>query len=366
MLIKNDLAVFWPTEYNILNSMSTAEERLLAYRRTITIIAVIIILYLSFMIIKPFLVAIIGAAVLAYLFYPVYRFLAHHIPAPFPKESLSALLTVSLIVLIVLIPMASITALLTNEARSGYFYLQKMVSRPGFTFDLPPYLVERFGENVPQVREALVNVASQFVIWLQGVLKGIPAAFLGILVTIFSIYFFLKGGKEIYGFFQEFFPLPEGRYKEIFSRFHDLSRGMILGQVVVGIMHGVLAWGAYVFLGISNPVLWAFVTAIVSIIPVIGASMVWVPIGLYLIVTGLGVGTYWKGVALLIYGFGLMSTIDNVLKPKIIGDSARIHPLVILFGILGGIQLIGLPGILIGPLVLALFDVVMSIFREVI
>lgn len=345
--------------------MAKTTQRLLAYRRTITIIAVIIFLYLSFMIIRPFLVTIIGAAILAYLFYPFYKYLVKHLSPRLPKESLAAFITVFLIILIVLIPMAIITALLTNEARGGYLFLQQVVNSPNFSFDLPPYLAERIGDP-SQFKQPLVNLASQFILWLQEVLKRIPGAFLNVFLTVFSIYFFLKGGKGVYKFLQSFFPLSKGRYQEIFVRFDELTRGMVLGQIVVGVIHGILSWFAYSVLGVPNPVLWAFLTAIISIIPVLGSGLVWFPIAIYLLVAGYATDAHWKGIALLLYGTLLMSTIDNMLKPKIIGDSARIHPLIILFGILGGIQLVGLPGILLGPLVLTLFDIVMGIFREVI
>ncbi|MFH1362420.1 MAG: AI-2E family transporter [bacterium] len=346
--------------------MSSAKERLVAYRRTITIIAVIIVLYLSYLIVRPFLMAIIGAAVLAYIFYPVYRMFERRIPNPLPRSSLASILTVILIVLIVLVPMIFIAGVLAREARSGYIFIQQYFSRPGFAFNLPPVLTEKFGVDIASLRQPMLNLASQFINWVQGVVKSLPGAFLNIFITIFSIYFFLKGGRGINKFLQEFFPLPEGRYKQVFSRFDELSRGIVMGQIVVGILHGILAWIAYTFIGIANPVLWAFLTAIISIIPVLGAGLVWFPIAVYLIAAGMVTGSYWQGISLMVYGFLVMSMIDNLLKPKIIGDNARVHPLIVLFGILGGIQLFGLPGILLGPLVLALFDVVMSIFREVI
>ncbi|OGC21334.1 hypothetical protein A2291_07530 [candidate division WOR-1 bacterium RIFOXYB2_FULL_42_35] len=347
--------------------MANAEDRLIAYRRTITIIAVVVVLYLSFLIIKPFLIAIIGAAVLAYLFYPLYKWLAKIIPGFLPKEGLAALLTVLLIIVIVLVPMVLITGILANEARGGYVYLQQIVSQPGFTlnFKLPTVLGREIGD-LSQFKPQILNFSSQFVVWLQQILKKIPGAFLGIFMTVFSIYFFLKGGKDINRFLQDFFPLPEGCYKQIFSRFGDLTKGIVLGQLVVGVIHGFLSWLAYAYLGVPNPVLWAFLTAIISIIPVLGAGLVWFPVAVYLFVVGSAVGTEWQGLALFAYGILVLTSVDNILKPKIMGDHARIHPLIILFGILGGIQLLGLPGILIGPLVLALFDVVMNIFREVI
>jgi len=98
----------------------------------------------------------------------------------------------------------------------------------------------------------------------------------------------------------------------------------------------------------------------------LGAALVWVPIAAYLFVIGYMTGTYWKAFALLVFGTLVISTIDNILKPKIVGDRARVHPLIIMFGILGGIQLIGIPGILIGPMILTLFDVVMEMFRDIV
>ena len=347
--------------------MSKTDGRLETYRRMVAIFAVIVVLVLSFMIIRPFLVPIISGAVLAFLFYPLYKYMAERLPKVLPRETIAALTTCLLIILIVLIPMISITGLLTNEIRNGYIFLNEVLHSPDFNIELPSFISQRVGDiSISQYKEEIVSFGFQIIGWLQNVAKAIPNVFFTIFLTIFSIYFFLKGARNIYAFFQEFFPLPAGRYKQILERLDDLSRGMIIGQIVVGIIHGFLAWFAYSVLGVPNPVLWAFLTAIISIIPVLGASIVWFPVAVYLFISGLPVGVYWKGIVLFLYGLLLMSTMDNVLKPKIIGERSRIHPLVILFGILGGIQLIGLPGIIFGPLVLGLLDVVMGIFREVV
>ena len=138
-----------------------------------------------------------------------------------------------------------------------------------------------------------------------------------------------------------------------------------MGQIVVGSIQGVLAWLGFWLLGVPNPVIWGFMTAIISMIPLLGAAMVWVPIAVYLLVLALSSGEYWRAIVLFIYGTSVISFIDNLLKPKIVGDHAKIHPLIVLFGILGGIQLFGLPGILIGPLILTIFDVVIEIYKEI-
>lgn len=340
------------------------EARLESYRRTVAIIMVIIGLVLSFLIIRPFLVAIISAAVLSYLFYPFYKRLMKFIPKYLPRDSVAAALTCLLIVLLVLVPMVLITILLSREAKDGYHYLQQIVSSPDFHLNLPPIIREKLGD-LSQYKGDFVSVGDQLIEWIQNILRSIPHVILSIFITIFSIYFFLKGGKEINRFLQDFFPLPEGRYEQIFTRFDDLSRGMIMGQIVVGSIQGLLAGLAFFLLGVPNPVLWGFMTALISMIPLLGAALVWGPIDIYLFIVGYTTGNYLPAIILFFFGWLVVSTIDNILKPKIVGDHANVHPLIVLFGILGGIELIGLPGILIGPMILTLFDVIMEMFREV-
>jgi predicted PurR-regulated permease PerM len=110
--------------------------------------------------------------------------------------------------------------------------------------------------------------------------------------------------------------------------------------------------------------LWGTLTAIISIVPLLGAVIVWLPIVAYLAILGSINGEYWRAITLFIYGVSVVSAIDNILKPKIIGQRANIHPLIILLGILGGIQLFGIPGLLIGPLILTIFDIVIEIYKE--
>jgi len=358
--------------------MASENERLKAYRRTIAIIAVIATLILAFMIIRPFILPIIFAIVLAYIFYPAYKYLQKFVPRPLPRENMASLLTVLLVMLIIVIPLIVISVVLTNEIRSGYSYLQEVIGLPTLTGPRAPAypgiptvgipFIDQLGIDLSQFREPILNFAGQILRWLQSVIVRIPNLVFSIFIVIFSLYFFLKNAKDIMRFMRNFFPLPKGRYRQIFERFDDLSRGMINGQIVVGAIQGFLAWIGYVILGVPNPVLWGVLTAIISIIPLLGAALVWFPIAVYLFVVGYYIegGLWWKGVALLIYGGLIISTIDNVLKPKIVGDRAKVHPLIIFFGILGGIQLFGIPGIILGPLVLTLLDVVMGIFREVV
>lgn len=344
--------------------MSREEERHTAYRRTVAVIVALIVLFLSFMIIRPFLIAILSAAALAYIFYPLYLTILRYIPFRNKTKEIGAFLTCLIIVLIVLLPVSFVTILLTYEIKNGYLFLQEFLSSPQWPLgSLPPFLSQWSG-YLPQIKEITADLASQLIGLLQGILRGIPNVALSIFITVFSIYYFLKHGKDLYQFFSDLVPLPEGRYKQILLRFDDLSRGMIMGQVVVGVVQGILAWFGFWILKVPNSVLWGFLTAIISIIPLLGAVLVWLPVSIYLFLIGLATGEYWRGLVLLFYGTFVISLIDNILKPKIVGERAKIHPLIILLGILGGIQFFGIPGILIGPLILTIFDVVIEIYKE--
>lgn len=344
--------------------MTKEEERLETYRRTAGTVFVVILLLLSFLIIRPFIIAILSAAALAYVFYPVYARILPLVPGRLPAKKIASLLTCGLIILIVLIPTVIVSLILTQEVRDGYVFLQSLLQNPPMNGSHLPPFINQWSGFLPQFKEVATDLAGQLIGILQSLLRGVPSVILNIFITIFSIYYFLAHGKDLYKFFAEIVPLAEGRYRQILSRFDDLSRGMIMGQIVVGIIQGFLAWLGFFLLGVPNPVLWGFLTAIISIIPLLGAAIVWVPIVAYLMIIGMETGEYWRAVTLLLYGTFVISLIDNFLKPKIVGDNAKVHPLIILFGILGGIQLFGIAGILIGPLILTIFDLVIEIYKE--
>jgi len=335
------------------------------YRRSAVIFFTIIILVLSFLILRPFFVAIMSAAALAYIFYPLYLLLLKRISDGAAGKFMAAFFTCAVILLVVLIPMLFMASVLAAEIKSGYQFLKGFNPPTEWSqINLPPVL-NQWSSYLPQFKEIAGELTAYFFSLAQGLVKGVPNVILNIFITIFSVYYFLKHGKDLYNFFSEVIPLPDGRYKQILSRFDELSRGMLMGQIVVGSIQGVLAWLGFWLLGVPNPVIWGFMTAIISMIPLLGAAMVWVPIAVYLLVLALSSGEYWRAIVLFIYGTSVISFIDNLLKPKIVGDHAKIHPLIVLFGILGGIQLFGLPGILIGPLILTIFDVVIEIYKEI-
>jgi len=344
--------------------MSSETERQQVYQRTVATIITVVVVLLSFLIVRPFLVAVLSAAALAYIFYPSYLTILKYLPKKARAKEIGAGLTCLIIILIVLVPAIVVVFMLSFEMKDGYAFLQRFLNSSSAPINFLPPLFKRWAADLPQFKEVMGDLMGQFISIFQFLLRGIPNIILNVFITVFSIYYFLKHGKDIYNFFLGVVPLPEGRYKQILTRFDDLSRGMVMGQILVGLIQGILAFLGFWLLQVPNPVLLGLLTAIISIIPLLGAVMVWFPIVIYLLIKGTMTGVYWPAIAMLIYGTFIISLIDNFLKPKIVGDRANIHPLVILFGILGGIQLFGIAGILIGPLVLTIFDLVIEIYRE--
>jgi len=344
--------------------MAKGDNKAASYRKSISLFVAAAVLLLSFLIIRPFIVSLLSAAVLAYIFYPVYLLF---MKAPiFKKRSkeLSAILTCVIVISVVLLPVIILSNLVISEIKGGYIYLQDYLSAPQISFGALTPLVTKVLKYLPQFKSVIYDAANQLIGVLQYYLVNIPNLVVNIVIIIFSTYYFLKHGKDLHKYFSELIPLPHKRFNQILRRFDDLSRGMIVGQLLVGVIQGVLAWIAFLLLGVPNPLLLGFLTVFISIIPLLGAAIVWVPVVIYLGVIGSTTGEYWRAFVLLLYGSLVISTIDNVLKPKIVGSQAKIHPLIILIGVLGGLQLFGIPGILIGPIILAIFDLGIEIYKE--
>ena len=344
--------------------MTSKKAQVITYRRNAALFVAVVVLFLSFMIIRPFLIAILSAAVLSYIFYPIFLFLLNNMPKRIRSRELSSALTCLIVIFMVLIPVIITSNVMLGEVKSGYAFFNEFMRSSEWSTDSISPLLGKWSRFMPQIKSVVSDVASQFMGALQDYLVGIPNLALSIIILVFSSYYFLKHGNDLYLYFSELVPLPKERYKQILLRFDDISRGMLTGQILVGIIQGVLAWIGFILLGVPNALLFGFLTAIISIVPLLGAAIVWVPITLYLIVAGSATGDYSKAIILFFYGVFVISLIDNILKPEIIGERAKIHPLIILFGIIGGIQLFGIPGILIGPVILALFDVMIEIYKE--
>jgi len=183
---------------------------------------------------------------------------------------------------------------------------------------------------------------------------------------IFLIFFMLRDGEPIIKKIKGIIPLKNHHQNKIIKRFGSVTRAVVYGHFITALIQGMVGvLGLYIF-GVKSPLVWGIIMLIACMIPFIGAPVVWFPLGVLKLIEGLTTNTTSttiRGIGLLVYGFFIVASIDNLIKPKIIGDKAKIHPAIILLGVLGGLATFGVIGIVVGPLILSLFLTFAEIYK---
>jgi predicted PurR-regulated permease PerM len=324
--------------------------------------------FLSYEILKPFLSPIAWAIVLSTVFYPIYLFTVKYIK----WKTIASLITLLVILLMILGPFSYLSYLLIKELKSLAEYLQTDSLQSLQNFLKHPTINSIFEKvlsllNITEeelnkaISENISQLGKELISKITGGMANIVTLSVNFIFMVFSIFFFLKDGPEFLRKVRNYMPFSEEQKDRLVKLVRDIVVSTIYGGIAVSIVQGTIAGVAFFILGISTPVVWGLATSIASFIPLLGASAVWAPITVYFFIEG----SVLKGIALAIVGIFGISLIDNILKPVIIGGKTKMPIIVIFFSILGGIKLFGLIGLIMGPLVLALFVSLIEIFRSV-
>jgi predicted PurR-regulated permease PerM len=190
--------------------------------------------------------------------------------------------------------------------------------------------------------------------------KNLFFVVLNAVLMFFLIFVFLKDGRKIYEFIYQIAPLEESNRRIIFQQVNDTFSAVIYGQVLTSLVQSLVAGTIYWILGLPAPIFFAAATFFATLIPVVGAVGVWLPLALYLVT----MQAYVKATVLALAGILVISVIDNLIKPALIGEKTRLPYFLLFFGILGGVKLYGLMGIFLAPTVLSLFFAVVKIYQE--
>ncbi|WP_291615022.1 AI-2E family transporter [Bradyrhizobium sp.] len=319
-------------------------------------------------VLQPFYGAVLWATVVALIFAPVHRRLL--IPMR-GRRGLAAAVTVLIIIAMVLLPLAVIATSLVREAsglvlriQSGEYdfgsYLQRISDA------LPAWatgLIERLNlTSFSALRDSLASSLMK-----GGQLLAPQALSLGMNtfdfminlgIMLYLLFFLLRDGDVLAERIREAIPLDGVQKAALFARFADVVRATVKGGILVAIAQGALGGIGFWFLGIHAPLLWAALMAFLSLLPAIGAGLVWVPAAIYFLATG----AIWQGIGLILYGVLVIGLVDNVLRPFLVGKESRLPDYVVLISTLGGIKVFGLNGFVIGPLFAAMFMASWEIF----
>jgi predicted PurR-regulated permease PerM len=325
-------------------------------------------LALAFWLFRPFLQPIAFATVIAIGFYPVYVGTSRMVRGP----NKAALLATIVVLLIFAVPAMLIASAAGSELIRAARYFSDRSTAEGGTV---AYLAEKqqsalrwVGKYVDvealHLEDAIANLPGQVSKVLLAVsthLVGGVAGFAGAAVLTFLILFFLfRDGRTAIDNVISVLPLSRDQALHLVAGIRDSIIANLYGILAVGFAQGLLTGGMLAVLRVPSALLLGLATAFCSLIPIVGTMLVWLPAAIYLMATG----HVWKGVILIVWGSAVVGTIDNILRPLVIGSRVELHPLLLLFSLLGGLQMFGFIGIFVGPVVISVIAALINMLRE--
>ena len=328
--------------------------------------AIVLILYLCWLILLPFVSVLAWAIVLAISFYPIHRRLLKKTRSPALSAGISSLL----VILTILIPIFLVTALVVKEFIGFKDNVQATVQEalnPDSTSrvrDVVDWSKQYIDIDQARIVEYLKThgseIGSKVASYSFNFLGDLTNFIISIIFAIFTMFFLFRDGEKAVDKLPDLLPLKPSQCDELISRVRDVIGASIYGVLVIAIIQGALGGLMFWILGIPSPLMWGVVMIVMSLIPMAGAGIVWVPGAVYLVATG-----HWqKAIILTVWGGVLIGSIDNFLRPKLVGDRVGLSELVMFFAVLGGLQVFGILGIVLGPVIFAIVASMFHVFMQ--
>ena len=321
-------------------------------------------LYLCWLMLKPFVAVLGWAAVLVIIFYPVHNRLA----VWSGKPAASALLSCFLVLVMILVPVILTTIAVLRELGGAMQNLQSTIASLAHP-DTPIFgPVSRWLSryvNIDQIAteqylfEQLKGVGGSVAGQTLGLLGGLVGTVVQMFFVVFTMYYLFRDGDRIFAAIRDLLPLKRQDAEIIMARTKEVIGASVYGVFVIAIIQGTLGGLAFWALGLRSALVWGVVMTLLSMIPMVGAFLVWIPAALFLAVSG-----HWvKAVLLVGWGTVVIGTVDNFLRPRLVGGRTKLHELLVFFAVLGGLKVFGVLGLVMGPVILALTISLIEVFR---
>ncbi len=345
------------------------------YRKGFFALVFLFLIFVSYLIIKPFITPILAGVVLSYIAYPLYQ----RINNILKMRNISSFIACVLVVLIISLPLIFTLNTISKEAYTTYLLSRQKLSSGTVLPECKPTekLICRITNSIatklnePKTRyhleTTITQATSKVTESISNIVFTIPRLMINLFIMLFVMFFLFRDGDVFVDKIERILPLKMEDRKKVVKRLSDTAYAVIYGSLVIAIAQGTLGGIGFFIFGVPSPILWGLVMMLASLIPYIGSSIVWLPASLMLIINGyidMETGTMIRGLLLIFYGLFIVSTIDNILKPKIIGDKSGLHPVLVLLGVVGGLKLFGFIGVIIGPIILALLVTFIKIYEE--
>lgn len=337
----------------------------------ISFIVVAVLITVAFVwLILPFYGALLWAVILAILFNPLQRWLVRVLNG---RRNLASALSVLACICIVVIPGSVILTSLAQEAASVYNRISAREFQPAVILEqirgiLPDFIVEGLARlnlgTLQEIQSWLTSVLGQVSqsIAARAVIigQGTAQLLVSLGVMLYVLFFLFRDGTSLAAMIRKASPLSDHHTDHILGKFTAVVRATVKGNVIIAAIQGAIGGTVFWMLGIEAALLWGVLMAMLSLLPAVGAFLVWGPAAGYLLLTG----DYLKGTILVLVGVFVIGLIDNLLRPPLVGKGTRLPDYLVLVSTLGGITLIGINGFVVGPLIAALFVAVWSLLTD--
>ncbi|MEI6731111.1 MAG: AI-2E family transporter [archaeon] len=324
-------------------------------KKIVVMIMMALIAILTFMLLEPVILSVFGGLILAYICMPMYNKLNSFLKS----RNLSASLVAIIVIAIIVIPLWFIIPIMVDQIFSLFQYSQSLDVQ-GFIKILFPSASNQFIVQITVAIASLISKASAASLnYLIDFFLNIPMLFFNLFVISAVFFTGMKYSESLKAFASEVSPFNKSKEKIIVSEFVGVTDSVVYGQVVVGILQGVLAGIGFILFGIKGALVWTMMAIFLSVLP-LGPSIIWIPLSITFFVAnkpGLGI-------AFLLYNILVVSLFDNLIKAYLIAKKSTLSPVIALIGIIGGIFVFGIMGIVLGPLILAYFITFLKAYRE--
>ena len=315
---------------------------------------------------KPFFFPLFWAVVIAGIFNPLYRRINRRLNHP----SLSTILIFLVIAVIILLPAGVVGTLVFNESRQIYGMLSPDPKKIDMGFqniigliaDNP--IADLFNIDkavlIEKAAEVLRSVTNYIFVNLTTLTQNTLGLLVQFAIMFYALFFFVRDGEKFLRTAMRILPLGMGRERLLYNRFVATARSTLKVTLIIGGIQGILGGIVFLITDIEGALIWGLLMIIMAVVPVVGCTIIWGPAGILMLLSG----HIWEGILILVTGVLVISTVDNLLRPVLIGKDVEMHPLLIFLSSLGGIILFGFSGFVIGPIITSMLLAIWTMYEE--
>lgn len=325
-------------------------------RKGFLLFSMAVLAFIAFLMVRPFLGYLFGAALLAFILHPLQKRFSPRIGG-----KISAFALVILGVVVVVVPFLLAASAVIEDART----LSNDVNTTDLvnTTEIENQIRELTGRSIDvegTINETVGNFTEYTFGSFSEVLGIVADVSLGVSLMLFILYYLLKDGKAAVKWTKEVTPLPMEIQDSLYDRINVTTWAVIKGHVLIAVIQGLVAGAALAVTGVPNYAFWTFIMVLLGFIPIIGTAVVWIPASIYMYI----IGRPLAAIFIMLYGAVIVGLTDNIIRPLVVDRAANLHPAVVIIGVIGGVYLFGAAGLFIGPIILGILKSVVLVFKN--